>query len=190
MKKFISVLLAGCMVLTFASCDKEKSTKKDKEDRREDKKEIVEETASKEEVIKESVADSTVAPTGKEPTQLGAIDQSTFRSVMENHNCNVGSGDGTHGEKTVLLASTSSYTTMFEYHLFNSESDAAAFFDESKNIASASNAQITDSEIKWTTELNYIVIVYDGDVVIVANTMAGNSELASEMEGILSELGY
>lgn len=184
MKKFISVLLTGCMVFAFAACDKKDSTKKDTESSRESR---VEET-------EEIIVESSTEPTGEVPTQLGAIDSSTFRTVMGNHNCSVGSGDAKHGEKTVLLASTSSYMTIFEYHLFNSESDASAFFEESQttasNVASGSNVQITDSRIQWTTEFNYIVVVYDGDLVIVANTMAGNSELASEMEGILSELGY
>ena len=181
MKKFISILLTAGMIFAMAACDKESSTKKDSKSRKDSKKEVAE----------ESVAEEMTAPIVEEPTQLGTLYEKSFRDVMGSHNCNVGSGDINHGEKKVLLASTSSYMTVFEYHLFNSESDAIAFFDEAKTVASnAGSVEITDTKIKWTTEFNYMVVILDGDVVIAANTMAGDSGLASEMDGILAELGY
>ena len=186
MKKFISILLIAGMIFAMAACDKESSTKKDSKSRKDSKKEVAEES-----VAEESSAEEMTAPIVEEPTQLGTLYEKSFRDVMESHNCNVGSGDINHGEKKVLLASTSSYMTVFEYHLFNSESDAIAFFDEAQTVASnAGSAEITDTKIKWTTELNYMVVILDGDVVIAANTMAGDSGLASEMDGILAELGY
>lgn len=204
MKKIISTLLMGSILISFSACGKDKSADNITTDT--NNAETVTESSSTDETISDettAITDETAEETTEKyevsvtPGQKASLPPEAFTQIMEDNGFRVMNYDDIPGVSASLISTNSSNNPVFVYYLYDDSAIAAQSFESFRNVASKPEAsdiyydiQIDDNIITEKSEDIYIVLLYSDDMVISGSISPTNDETVAILDELVEALGF